>query len=57
MMSTSKGTKMPRGDKEAIMQFELDILSREKQEKAITLLSLLDKKIHANRMINNNLVA
>ena len=55
MMSTSKGTKMPRGDKEAIMQFELDILSREKQEKAITLLSLLDKKIHANRMINNNL--
>ena len=55
MMSTSKGTKMPRGDKKAIMQFELDILSREKQEKAITLLSLLDKKIHANRMINNNL--
>ena len=55
MMSTSKGTKMPRGDKKAIIQFELDILSREKQEKAITLLSLLDKKIHANRMINNNL--
>lgn len=54
-MSTSKGTKMPRGDKEAIMRYKVPILELEEQEKVASLLSALDEKIALNQKISNNL--
>lgn len=54
-MSTSKGTKMPRGDKEAIMRYKVPILELKEQEKVTSLLSALDEKIALNQKINNNL--
>ena len=43
-MATSHGAKMPRGDKSAIMQYEIDVPSLEDQRKIAKLLSALDKK-------------
>ncbi len=56
-MATSKGTKMPRGDKTSIMQYEVPNFSFENQEKIAGMLEALDKKIQLNNKINNNLVA
>ena len=56
-MSTSKGTKMPRGDKKAIMAYEVPNLSYEKQEKIANILGVLDTKIAINDAINKNLAA
>ena len=55
-MSTSKGTKMPRGDKKAIMAYEVPNLSYEKQEKIANILGVLDTKIAINDAINKNLL-
>lgn len=52
---TSKGTKMPRGDKTAIMNFELEIPELEIQNKIVKILESIDKKIELNNKINNNL--
>lgn len=52
---TSKGTKMPRGDKDAIMNYELDIPSIYLQEKVVKILENIDKKIASNSSLNNNL--
>jgi len=52
---TSKGTKMPRGDKEAIMNYELDIPSQVFQEKIVKILESIESKIELNNKINNNL--
>lgn len=52
---TSKGTKMPRGDKAAIMNFEIDVPSVEIQNKIVKILENIDKKIKLNNEINNNL--
>ena len=54
--STAKGTKMPRGDKVAIMQYEIPMFSFENQEKIAGILEVLDKKIHTNIEINENLL-
>ena len=54
-MATSKGTKMPRGDKTSIMQYEVPNFSFENQEKIAGMLEALDKKIQLNNKINNNL--
>ena len=54
-MSTSKGTKMPRGDKAAIMKYDVPDFTYEKQEKIAGILDALDKKIQLNTEINNNL--
>lgn len=54
-MSTAKGTKMPRGDKEAIMHYEVPVFTIEEQEKIASILSALDDKIVLNQQINNNL--
>ena len=54
-MATSKGTKMPRGDKTSIMQYEVPNFSFENQEKIAGMLEALDKKIQINNKINNNL--
>lgn len=54
--STSKGTKMPRGDKTAIMEYKIPSHSYEMQVKIAVFLDKLDKKIELNKQINNNLV-
>ena len=54
-MKSSKGTKMPRGDKESIMKYFVPDYSYQIQEKIAYILSLLDDKIAINNQINNNL--
>jgi len=54
-MATSKGTKMPRGDKEAIMKYEVPVFSYEGQGKIAGILEVLDGKIQLNTEINKNL--
>ena len=52
---TGKGTKMPRGDKTAIMKYQVPIITHEEQQKIVGLLNKLDKKININKEINDNL--
>lgn len=54
-MATSKGTKMPRGDKAAIMKYEVPHYTFEEQERIAGILEVLDKKIQLNAEINENL--
>ena len=54
-MATSKGTKMPRGDKKAIMEYEVPKLSYEEQSKIASILEVIDEKIELNSSINKNL--
>lgn len=54
-MATSKGTKMPRGDKTAIMEYEVPKFTYEEQERIVEILGVLDRKIRLNTDINNNL--
>lgn len=56
-MATSKGTKMPRGDKAALMKYEVLRFEYGIQEKIADTLGLLDKKIKVNTEINENLAA
>lgn len=53
--STAKGTKMPRGDKKAILEYEVPDFSYKEQEKIANVLSALDDKIALNQQINKNL--
>ena len=55
VMSTSKGTKMPRGDKEAIMKYKVELPPVEEQEKIAAILSSLDNKIELNNEMNKTL--
>ena len=54
-MATSKGTKMPRGDKAAIMKYGVPDFTFEEQEKIAGILEVLDRKIQINTEINDNL--
>ena len=54
-MTTSKGTKMPRGDKDAIMKYDVPNFKYEEQEKIAAILGALDDKIELNQKINDNL--
>ena len=54
-MTTSKGTKMPRGDKTSIMQYEVPMIDLQIQKKIASILKSFDEKIELNNMINNNL--
>ena len=56
-MATSKGTKMPRGDKTAIMNYEVSLFDLNTQKKIASILKALDEKIEFNNAINNNLAA
>lgn len=56
-MATSKGTKMPRGDKKSLMQYEVPCYDIETQQKIAGILKSIDEKIELNTEINNNLVA
>ena len=54
-MATSKGTKMPRGDKTSIMQYEVPVFDVDTQRKIASVLRCLDEKIELNSAINKNL--
>ena len=54
-MATSKGTKMPRGDKISIMEYEVPHYDIEEQKKIACILCMLDEKIKINNRINKNL--
>ena len=54
-MATSKGTKMPRGDKASIMKYEVASFDLNTQRKIASILKPIDKKIELNNAINNNL--
>lgn len=56
-MATSKGAKMPRGDKTSIMQYEVPMFDLNAQNKVASILKSLDEKIELNNAINNNLTA
>ena len=56
-MATSKGTKMPRGDKAAIMKYKVPQFTYEEQEKIAVILEILDRKIRLNIEINDHLAA
>lgn len=54
-MKTSKGTKMPRGDKTAIMKYTVPDFSLDAQRRIAGVLGALDDKIELNNKINQNL--
>ena len=54
-MATSKGTKMPRGDKTSIMNYPVKLPPLPTQQKIAAILSSLDYKIELNNKINTNL--
>lgn len=56
MTVTSKGTKMPRGDKEAISEFKFNLPNIEVQKDICQKLLLLERKIKLNKEINANLL-
>ena len=56
VMSTSKGTKMPRGDKEAILDYEFELVSKKEQYDKYHSILLLERKIYLNNRINDNLL-
>ena len=53
--ATAKGTKMPRGDKEALMQYSVPDMPLAIQIDITDVLSTLDARIAVNRTINHNL--
>ena len=55
MMKGAKGTKMPRGDKNQILEFEIPNFSYEIQQKIANILTDIDNKIDLNNRINDNL--
>ena len=56
VMQGAKGSKMPRGDKEQILRYEMPTLSCS-EESIGTFFLNLDKKIRLNEQINQNLEA
>ena len=54
-MSTSTGTKMPRGNKKALMEYEINLPPLPVQKKIAGVLKSLDDKIELNRQISKNL--
>jgi type I restriction enzyme S subunit len=55
VMAGAKGCKMPRGDKQHIMNWEISLPSLPTQQKIANILSSLDDKIEVNRRINEQL--
>ena len=56
VVSTSKGTKMPRGDKDAIMKYEFDEKGPEEQKCIASFVRSIDSLIEKNCLINDYLV-
>lgn len=57
VMAGSKGTKMPRGDKQQILMYPFSYPSKNEQKSIAAILSCLDDKIELNNKINDNLAA
>ncbi|MDD4685561.1 MAG: restriction endonuclease subunit S [Bacteroidales bacterium] len=57
VMNGAKGTKMPRGDRKHILQFEINLPPLDEQKRIADVLSALDDKIEINNKINENLEA
>ncbi|MDQ5930727.1 MAG: restriction endonuclease subunit [Bacteroidota bacterium] len=57
VMKGSKGTKMPRGDKKQILNFQIPNFEKNVQQKIAKVLSDLDAKIELNNKINLELEA
>lgn len=55
VMQGAKGTKMPRGDRNQIMQWPIFLPSKAKQKDIVSILKSLDDKIEVNRRIHENL--
>lgn len=55
VMAGARGCKMPRGDKQHIMNWEISLPSLPTQQKIANILSSLDDKIEVNRRINEQL--
>ena len=49
---TSKGTKMPRGDKNSIMQYEISLPAKSSQEAVCSILGAIQSKININQKLN-----
>ena len=56
-MSGAKGSKMPRGDKDQIMQYELPTFTPMEEENIGNMMVDIMSKINVNRQINDNLEA
>ena len=56
MTATSTGTKMPRGNKEAIKRFKFHLPNIEQQKSVLKKILLLERKVQLNNQINANLV-
>ena len=54
-MSGAKGVKMPRGDKEQILKYELHLPTATEQNKITSLLSLLDQRIKTQKKVIEDL--
>ena len=53
--ATSKGTKMPRGDKKKIMEYNICLFPLSVQRNIVSILKPIDDKIELNNAINKNL--
>lgn len=53
--ASAKGTKMPRGDKSALVKYPLPLPPLATQRKIAKILSAIDEKIDVNRRMNENL--
>ena len=56
-MKGAKGSKMPRGDKDQIMRYEIPTFSPEQRKNIGKLITDIESKIAVNRQINDNLEA
>lgn len=56
-MATAKGTKMPRGDKAALLDYGVPDYESTEQNTISSFLFALDEKIQVNKQINKNLAA
>ena len=55
-MSGAKGSKMPRGDKDQIMRYELPTFTPVEEENIGNMVVDIMSKININRQINDNLL-
>ena len=54
-MKATKGSKMPRGDKDQIMRYELPTFTPMEEENIGNMMVDIMSKINVNRQINDNL--
>lgn len=57
VMKGAKGTKMPRGDKSHIMNYEINPVILKNINMIVSILGPIDYKIQINKHINDNLAA